>query len=144
MVKKLVSLVIGLVLALAVTPASAEEAGALALPTCKSFSTYKKDSGGVVLHFNVPTTGHQNYDTNCVLRLGDRGAGVLVLQDALARCLYKITLDGVFGPETANAVRFVQGSNGIPVDGVYGPKTRDVMGWPHYDPYDRFRVCKRR
>lgn len=138
------SLVVGIALVLVpaqVSQASTEQAGVQALPTCKSFSTFKKTVWGWTLHTNVPTTAHQNRNTNCLLRYGDRGAGVLVLQDALSRCLAPITLDGIYGQETQNAVRFVQGSAGVPVDGIYGPKTRDVMDWPYYDPDEKFVTC---
>ncbi|MBK5928585.1 N-acetylmuramidase domain-containing protein [Rhodobaculum claviforme] len=53
-----------------------------------------------------------------VLRVGDRGAGVVRLQAALG-----IAEDGAFGPETLAAVRALQHRAGLSVDGVVGAQT---------------------
>lgn len=138
------SLMIGLALTLApasTSQASTDQAGVRALPTCKSFTTFKKTVWGATLHTTVPTTAHQNRDTDCQLRHGDRTAGVLVLQAALSRCFTKIALDGIYGGETQNAIRFLQATAGIPADGTYGPKTREVMNWPYFDADEKFVTC---
>lgn len=36
---------------------------------------------------------------------------------------YNITVDGIFGPDTANAVKQFQTANGLASDGIVGPKT---------------------
>jgi peptidoglycan hydrolase-like protein with peptidoglycan-binding domain len=40
---------------------------------------------------------------------------------------YAGAIDGVFGPETADAVKSVQVAAGITVDGIYGPQTHDAV-----------------
>jgi murein DD-endopeptidase MepM/ murein hydrolase activator NlpD len=56
-------------------------------------------------------------------------ARVAALQVALrARGLYKGTVDGIQGPQTARAVRLVQTRAKITVDGVAGPQTRKALG----------------
>ena len=34
-----------------------------------------------------------------------------------------LTVDGIYGPATVNAVRIIQERNGIPVSGITGPTT---------------------
>jgi putative peptidoglycan binding protein len=61
-----------------------------------------------------------------VLQLGDRGKAVARVQRALG-----ITVDGIFGPQTFEAVRSFQQRAGLIVDGVVGPQTRlalDLLG----------------
>lgn len=53
-----------------------------------------------------------------VLRTGSRGAEVHQLQTLLG-----IPADGIFGPQTARAVREFQASKGLVVDGIVGPAT---------------------
>lgn len=65
------------------------------------------------------------------LRLGAEGPGVVALQDALADLNYKLTrsyaklrrADGIYGEETAAAVRSFQQSAGITPDGRAGTET---------------------
>jgi peptidoglycan hydrolase-like protein with peptidoglycan-binding domain len=54
-----------------------------------------------------------------VLSAGSEGRQVVLLQRALGH----IKVDGVFGPETEEAVRAFQASRGLTVDGVLGPAT---------------------
>lgn len=58
-----------------------------------------------------------------VLRYGDRGAAVKVLQQRL-----KISQDGSFGPGTLKAVKAFQGKKGLSRDGVVGPATWRALG----------------
>ncbi|WP_026691558.1 peptidoglycan-binding protein [Alteribacter aurantiacus] len=61
---------------------------------------------------------------NGTLRQGSRGASVRNLQDALNSVGHSAgSADGVFGPQTANAVRSFQRSAGIAADGIAGPQT---------------------
>lgn len=58
------------------------------------------------------------------LRRGDRGMLVRIAQTALARAGFNPgTADGVFGPNTQNAVRAFQQAKGLTVDGIIGPRT---------------------
>ena len=61
-----------------------------------------------------------------LLEFGDRGKAVARVQRALG-----ITADGVFGPDTLQAVRSFQQRAGLIVDGIVGPQTRlalDLLG----------------
>ena len=64
-----------------------------------------------------------------VLKEGDQGEGVQVLQYMLAllaefdQALHHVQVDGVFGPSTAQAVRYYQQQVGLAVDGVVGLAT---------------------
>lgn len=58
------------------------------------------------------------------LRMGDRGAFVLDLQDILARAGYHLGVkDGQFGPATRSAVLAFQADHGLVADGIVGAKT---------------------
>lgn len=67
------------------------------------------------------------------LRQGSRGSEVVTLQNLLnnARSTYPqipfITVDGVFGANTDNAVRIFQRAAGLTVDGVVGPATWNTL-----------------
>jgi peptidoglycan hydrolase-like protein with peptidoglycan-binding domain len=58
-----------------------------------------------------------------VLSSGSEGRQVRLLQQALGN----VTVDGMFGPETEEAVRSFQASKGLPVDGVVGPLTSAAL-----------------
>ena len=64
-----------------------------------------------------------------VLKEGDKGSGVQVLQYMLAllagfdNALSPVQIDGTFGPVTARAVRNYQGVAGLTVDGIVGRDT---------------------
>jgi peptidoglycan hydrolase-like protein with peptidoglycan-binding domain len=64
------------------------------------------------------TTEHQ-----ILLESGSEGRQVRLLQQALGA----IKVDGVFGPETEQAVRAFQASAGLTVDGVVGPQTSAAL-----------------
>jgi peptidoglycan hydrolase-like protein with peptidoglycan-binding domain len=58
-----------------------------------------------------------------VLSEGAEGRQVQLLQRALG-----ISADGVFGPETQEAVEHFQSSHGLTVDGIVGPQTSAALG----------------
>lgn len=59
-----------------------------------------------------------------ILRQGSRGANVRTLQTRLKDSGFLSgSVDGIFGPQTANAVRDLQRQANITVDGVFGPQT---------------------
>jgi len=79
-----------------------------------------------VTEWKVKSTGH---DPNApqgpakpTLRLGSTGPDVSYVQTALG-----ITVDGDYGPVTANAVMEFQKARGLAVDGVCGPQTWDAI-----------------
>lgn len=57
------------------------------------------------------------------LRQGAHGAAVSTLQTRLRAHGYNVSVDGAFGPNTANAVRSFQRAKGLSADGVVGPRT---------------------
>ncbi len=59
-----------------------------------------------------------------VLSAGSEGRQVEMLQAALGG----ISVDGIFGPETEEAVRQFQATKGLPVDGIVGPATSALLG----------------
>ncbi|MBC7272826.1 MAG: peptidoglycan-binding protein [Streptomyces sp.] len=67
---------------------------------------------------------------NCVMGSGYESGGVARLQIVLNNCYARnLVVDGVYGPKTIEAVRYVQQYEGIDVDGAYGPVTRVAMKW---------------
>ena len=58
-----------------------------------------------------------------VLTSGSEGRQVRLLQEALGH----IKVDGIFGPETEEAVRSFQASRGLAVDGIVGPQTGTAL-----------------
>ena len=59
---------------------------------------------------------------------GERGAGVLWLQEALSRLGYAdIPITGVYDPATALGVEYFQQTHGIRVDGLAGPFTQMLI-----------------
>ncbi|HEY3830603.1 MAG TPA: peptidoglycan-binding protein [Solirubrobacteraceae bacterium] len=98
---------LGALIAVAAAPASAllDSAGA---PT-SAFAASSPE----------PTTTTQHYIT---LRSGSEGRQVRLLQQALG-----LHVDGVYGPETAAAVRRFQASRGLTTDGVLGAATSRAL-----------------
>ena len=60
---------------------------------------------------------------------GSNGATVRTIQTKLKNWgYYNGAIDGVYGSQTAAAVRYFQRKNGLTVDGICGPKTLAAMG----------------
>ena len=63
------------------------------------------------------------------LSQGARGAAVTEMQNALAQAGFSPgAADGVFGPQTRNAVVSFQRAHGLAADGVCGPRTWAALG----------------
>jgi murein L,D-transpeptidase YcbB/YkuD len=62
------------------------------------------------------------------LSFGDRGDDVVILQERLVAEGLPVAVDGVYGPETADAVRTFQEQEQLPVDGVVTPDTAEALG----------------
>lgn len=60
---------------------------------------------------------------NILLKKGDKGAEVVLLQKALTRVGLPVYHDGVFGPITEEAVMAYQRKMGLKVDGIVGAAT---------------------
>jgi hypothetical protein len=62
------------------------------------------------------------------LNVGDQGADVIALQERLAAEGLPVTVDGVYGQETADAVMAFQQQEQLTVDGVVGSETGEALG----------------
>ena len=71
----------------------------------------------------------------CLLRQGNNGQQVRVLQRALAQCMKDpVVVNGVFDARTRASVVTQQRSRpGQLVDGIYGPLTATTVRWPWTD-----------
>ena len=64
-----------------------------------------------------------------VITVGDRGNTVKTIQRKLKNWgYYKGAVDGIFGSQTKQAVRYFQQKNGLKVDGIVGDKTLSALG----------------
>ncbi|MCF0126110.1 MAG: spore cortex-lytic enzyme [Clostridia bacterium] len=62
-------------------------------------------------------------------KYGSRGDEVTQIQTKLKRWgYYKGNVDGIYGAQTQEAVRYFQRKNGLTVDGIAGPATLKAMG----------------
>jgi len=57
------------------------------------------------------------------LQRGDCGQDVEKLQRKLLREDIPVAVDGIFGPQTENAVKIYQQGQGLKADGIVGPHT---------------------
>ncbi|WP_280771465.1 peptidoglycan-binding protein [Salipaludibacillus daqingensis] len=86
--------------------------------TFSAFNIHNSDSSTTV------ASSSNDLNASSVLREGSRGADVKSLQSALKDLgMYTSTLDGIYGPLTARAVRNFQQDANIQVDGIAGPQT---------------------
>lgn len=69
-----------------------------------------------------------NYsEPTVLLKINSRGEGVKWLQDMLNNNGYSLTVDGIFGNNTLNAVKSFQGKANITIDGIVGTQTRNKL-----------------
>ncbi len=62
-------------------------------------------------------------------KYGSRGSEVTQIQTKLKRWgYYSGNIDGIYGTQTVNAVKYFQRKNGLKVDGIAGPATLKAMG----------------
>ncbi len=62
-------------------------------------------------------------------KYGSRGDEVVTIQTKLKRWgYYSGNIDGIYGTQTVNAVKYFQSKNGLTVDGIAGPATLKAMG----------------
>lgn len=69
-----------------------------------------------------------------LLRLGDEGSSVQLLQTGLSRAGYPLTPDGIFGIRTQTALSQFQRNTGLTADSIAGPKTTAAL-LPYYRGY---------
>lgn len=72
----------------------------------------------------------KNNDTiEALSKYGSRGSEVTQIQTKLKRWgYYTGNIDGIYGTQTVNAVKYFQRKNGLTVDGIAGPETLKAMG----------------
>ncbi len=81
---------------------------------------------GVLLIYNI---FFSNAEVEALSKYGSRGSEVTQIQTKLKRWgYYNGSIDGIYGSQTVEAVKYFQRKNGLSVDGIAGPKTLQTMG----------------
>lgn len=71
----------------------------------------------------------ENQSVEALSKYGSRGSEVTQIQTKLKRWgYYNGNVDGIYGTQTLNAVKYFQRKNGLTVDGIAGPATLKAMG----------------
>ena len=71
----------------------------------------------------------QNNSVEALSKYGSRGNEVTQIQTKLKRWgYYSGNVDGIYGTQTVNAVKYFQRKNGLTADGIAGPATLNAMG----------------
>lgn len=71
----------------------------------------------------------KNTYVEALSKYGSRGSEVTQIQTKLKRWgYYKGNIDGIYGSQTLEAVKYFQRKNGLTVDGIAGPATLRAMG----------------
>ena len=71
----------------------------------------------------------ENNEVEALSKYGSRGNEVRQIQTKLKRWgYYNGNVDGIFGSQTLEAVKYFQRKNGLTVDGIAGPATLKAMG----------------
>lgn len=71
----------------------------------------------------------KNNTVEALSKYGSRGSEVTQIQTKLKRWgYYKGNIDGIYGGQTLEAVKYFQRKNGLTVDGIAGPATLKAMG----------------
>ena len=71
----------------------------------------------------------ENLAVETLSKYGSRGSEVTQIQTKLKRWgYYSGSIDGIYGTQTVNAVKYFQRKNGLTVDGIAGPATLKAMG----------------
>lgn len=82
---------------------------------------------GVALIFSKYENDMESIET--LSKYGSRGSEVTQIQTKLKRWgYYSGSVDGIYGTQTVNAVKYFQRKNGLTVDGIAGPATLKAMG----------------
>ena len=71
----------------------------------------------------------ENNTVEALSKYGSRGDEVRQIQTKLKRWgYYNGNIDGIYGSQTVNAVKYFQRKNGLTVDGIAGPASLQAMG----------------
>lgn len=83
----------------------------------------------VASYIGITVFLNQNDTVDVLSKYGSRGEEVRTIQTKLKRWGYYFgSIDGIYGTQTLNAVKYFQRKNGLAVDGIAGPKTLAAMG----------------
>ncbi len=83
----------------------------------------------IVLFTCVYYTNKNEISSETLSRYGSSGSEVKEIQTKLKRWgYYNGAIDGIYGTQTVNAVKYFQRKNGLTVDGIAGSKTLSAMG----------------
>ena len=86
-------------------------------------------AAGFILSYNAIREGQ--FSRAVVSYYGSRGREVTEIQKRLkAWGYYKGAVDGIYGYQTYQAVRYFQSKNGLKVDGIAGKQTLAALGLP--------------
>lgn len=78
----------------------------------------------LILLINLETS-----EVEALSKYGSRGSEVTQIQTKLKRWgYYNGNIDGIYGSQTLEAVKYFQRKNGLTVDGIAGPATLKAMG----------------
>ena len=82
-------------------------------------------TGCLIIISNVP----EENDVEALSKYGSRGSEVTQIQTKLKRWgYYKGNIDGIYGSQTVEAVKYFQRKNNLVVDGIAGKNTLEAMG----------------
>ena len=84
---------------------------------------------GIFAGASTPVKSNEVASYAAVISQGNTGSTVKTIQRKLKNWgYYKGAVDGIFGPQTKEAVKYFQRKNGLKVDGIVGPKTLAALG----------------
>jgi len=88
--------------------------------------------GGILLVLVSYFVFFEYTDSYALSKYGSRGEEVRTIQTKLKRWgYYKGNVDGIYGTQTLEAVKYFQRKNGLAVDGIAGKNTLEAMGIFH-------------
>lgn len=83
----------------------------------------------IAIFIIIYLTFFKNSEVQALSKYGSRGSEVTQIQTKLKRWgYYNGNIDGIFGTQTLNAVKYFQRKNGLTVDGIAGKNTLEAMG----------------
>ncbi|MDD5406857.1 MAG: peptidoglycan-binding protein [Sulfurovaceae bacterium] len=85
--------------------------------------TMKRALSDISLNENFSHYNTDSNENNGVFDFGDKGDDVKELQSMLNDLGYHVTVDGIYGKQTEQAVKDYQSQNGLTVDGIVGKNT---------------------
>ncbi len=83
----------------------------------------------IVIAIVIGILAFENQSVEALSKYGSRGNEVTQIQTKLKRWgYYNGNIDGIYGTQTLEAVKYFQRKNGLTVDGIAGPATLKAMG----------------